>query len=192
MTFGWNSLESVSTIHRGLEIAGFVFLGLLLVSEVLAFVYGNRKDVLSEQVTTGQIETIRASQRPRRLSDKQKQALIAALLPYKGEKVSVARIMGDGEAEPLANDFVDVFVRSGWSFRGKPEVVQSVYDKDPIGIEVTLNQGETQAGRILPGASALITSLAELGIIKGKDGFVNPETPSDLVEVRVGKRPPSR
>jgi hypothetical protein len=43
---GWNSIESVTRWHRGFEIAGFIALGLLLLFEVLTYVYGNRKDAL--------------------------------------------------------------------------------------------------------------------------------------------------
>jgi hypothetical protein len=43
---GWNSVEAAAKWHRGFEIAGFVALGLLLLFEVLSYVYGNRKDVL--------------------------------------------------------------------------------------------------------------------------------------------------
>jgi len=50
---GWNSIDAAARWHRGFEIAGFVALGLLLLFEVIAYVYGNRKDVLvaaAEQV----------------------------------------------------------------------------------------------------------------------------------------------
>src|SRR5260370_10675142 len=43
---GWDSVESAARWHRGFEIAGFVALGFLLLFEVIAYVYGNRKDVL--------------------------------------------------------------------------------------------------------------------------------------------------
>ena len=190
MTFGWNSLESVSAIHKWMEIAGFVFLGLLLTSEVIAFVYGNRKDVLSEHETRKQLESVKAAQQQRRLSVEQKHILISALSPFRGQKVSVARIMGDVEAEPLADDFVEVLVKAGWDFGGKPGTDQSAYDKDPVGIEVTLNQAEVEAGRLPPAAKALIVSLAKLSIINGDNAFVNPGIPADSIEIRVGKKPP--
>jgi hypothetical protein len=43
---GWDSVESAARWHRGFEIAGFIALGLLLLFEVLAYIYGNRKDTL--------------------------------------------------------------------------------------------------------------------------------------------------
>jgi hypothetical protein len=122
---GWSSLDSVIRIHDILEISGFVLLGILAVVEGFQFVYGHRKDTLTAQiqqaeakVAENQIEALQARQAGRTLSDQQKQSLIAALSPHRGQKVSVARIMGDGEAEPFANNFLDVFVASGWVFNG--------------------------------------------------------------------------
>ena len=43
---GWDSVEAAAKWHRGFEIAGFVALALLLLFEVLSYVYGNRKDAL--------------------------------------------------------------------------------------------------------------------------------------------------
>jgi hypothetical protein len=43
---GWNSVEAAARWHRGFEIAGFIALGLLLLFEILSYVYGNRKDTL--------------------------------------------------------------------------------------------------------------------------------------------------
>jgi len=43
---GWNSVDAAARWHRGFEIAGFIALALLLVFEVLAYLYANRKDAL--------------------------------------------------------------------------------------------------------------------------------------------------
>jgi hypothetical protein len=43
---GWDSVEAAAKLHRWFEIAGFVALALLLVFEVLAYIYGNRRDEL--------------------------------------------------------------------------------------------------------------------------------------------------
>lgn len=43
---GWDSLDSVTKWHSFYEIAGIIFLALLVGAEVLAFQYGNRKDDL--------------------------------------------------------------------------------------------------------------------------------------------------
>jgi hypothetical protein len=49
---GWNSIEGATRWHRGFEIVGFVALGLLLLFEVLAYIYGNRKDTLIFDAST--------------------------------------------------------------------------------------------------------------------------------------------
>lgn len=48
MTFlpGWDSFESVNKLYKLFSILGFVSLGLMVVFEILGFVYSNRKDVL--------------------------------------------------------------------------------------------------------------------------------------------------
>jgi len=43
---GWNSIETVSRLAKIFTIAGFISLFLLGAFEVLAYVYGNRKDAL--------------------------------------------------------------------------------------------------------------------------------------------------
>src|SRR5689334_12490357 len=96
MTIGWDSVDSVSTIHRWSEIAGFVFLGLLLMSEIVAFVSGNRKDELQRSMAQ------------RRLTSAQQGFLLAALTPFSGQTVSVTCILGDPEGKRLAEDFVSV------------------------------------------------------------------------------------
>ena len=48
MTFfpGWNSVETTTRLHNFFEIAGIVFLALLVFAEVLAYIYGHQKDWL--------------------------------------------------------------------------------------------------------------------------------------------------
>src|SRR5271155_5809176 len=43
---GWNSIETVSRLAKIFTIAGFISLFLLGAFEILAYVYGNRKDAL--------------------------------------------------------------------------------------------------------------------------------------------------
>jgi predicted Holliday junction resolvase-like endonuclease len=46
---GWNSIDSTTRIHNFLEIAGIVFLGLLVLAESFAYRYGKQRDALIEQ-----------------------------------------------------------------------------------------------------------------------------------------------
>jgi hypothetical protein len=43
---GWNSVETTTRLHDFFEIAGIVFLALLVVAEVLAYMYGHQRDWL--------------------------------------------------------------------------------------------------------------------------------------------------
>ena len=45
---GWDSLPAVSRYHGWAELAGIVFVALLVVAEVIAYKYGHRKDDLTE------------------------------------------------------------------------------------------------------------------------------------------------
>jgi hypothetical protein len=45
---GWNSAATVSRIHAWFEIAGIICLALLVFTEVVAYVYGHRKDTLQQ------------------------------------------------------------------------------------------------------------------------------------------------
>jgi hypothetical protein len=49
---GWDSLLAVTRYHSWAEIAGIVFVGLLVVAEVVTYQYGHRKDDLTEQQQT--------------------------------------------------------------------------------------------------------------------------------------------
>jgi hypothetical protein len=44
---GWDSLETVAKVHRFFEIGGIVCLGLLVLFEAFAYVYGHRLETLS-------------------------------------------------------------------------------------------------------------------------------------------------
>ncbi len=46
---GWDSLPAVTRYHGWAEMAGIVFVALLVVAEIVAYKYGHRKDHLAEQ-----------------------------------------------------------------------------------------------------------------------------------------------
>src|SRR5260370_24467005 len=71
---GWESIEAAAGWHRGFEIAGFVALGLLLLFEVAAYVYGNRKDSL---VTAADLNASRLRQQQESAADQHRDAEVA-------------------------------------------------------------------------------------------------------------------
>jgi cell division protein FtsL len=49
---GWDSLPAVTRFHNWAEMAGIIVVALLVVTEVVAYKYGHRKDDLTEQQQT--------------------------------------------------------------------------------------------------------------------------------------------
>jgi len=46
---GWDSLSAVTRYHNWAELAGIVVVALLVVTEIVAYKYGHRKDDMTEQ-----------------------------------------------------------------------------------------------------------------------------------------------
>ena len=60
--------------------------------------------------------------------------------------------------------------------------------KDPVGIEVTLNESDARAGRISVGIGALINAVRKLGLVYDNTVYMNREVPSGQALVKVGKK----
>lgn len=225
---GWDSLESVKTLNFSFHIAAFVFIALLALSEIMAFVYAERRDTLTEvrdstaafhrkqiadeaesrhaaeigslktqlkeaenQLAEAErkIEEAKQKQTYRHLAVEQKLALIKALSPFRGHKVIILSILGDAEGKAYADDFVNVFAQAGWDYGGGVGVNQRRFDKDPVGIELTLNAAQVDAGKIPRAAEILGRTLGTLGLVA--NGFRSPDVPPDTIEIRIGKKPPA-
>lgn len=135
-----------------------------------------------------QIKNLTAQLANRRLTDAEKQTLIAALKPFPGQKVSVASISGDDDGKRYAEDFVAVLDAVGWDHGGEAGVTTQTWDRDPIGIEVTLNEADGRAGRIPAGVGALINAVRTLGLVADNSVFMNADIPSGEVQIRVGRK----
>jgi hypothetical protein len=136
----------------------------------------------------GRFVELQRARGQRRLSNDEKQTLIAALKPFTGQKVTVASIRGDDEAKDLAEDFVGVFDAAGWDHNGETGVSAQQWDRDPVGIEVTLNEADARAGRISAGVGALINVVRKLGLTQDNTIYMNSEVPSGQAQLRVGKK----
>jgi hypothetical protein len=226
---GWDSLESIKTINFSLHIAALVFIALLALSEIMAFLYAERRDTLvelrdsaaafhREQVINeadrrhtaeigdlktqladaknrlaeaeNKVEDDTRKQAYRHLADEEKRTLINALSPFRGYKVRIFCISGDAEGKAYAEDFVNVFSQAGWDYGGGGGVTQSRFDKDPVGIEITLNAAQVAAGKIPRAAETLGRTLSALGLTVG--GFRSPDVATDTIEIRIGKMPPAK
>ncbi len=215
---GWGSLESTAHWYWGFHVAGLVFILLLALSETLAFVYSKRADTLrgiaesvraekrqqemdeakavhvaevealKKEMGQGERRTVAIQREPtdRQLSPAQGNALIQGLSPFRGQKVRVVCTANDAEGCRFAEAFKAVFVASGWNCEG---VHQAAYTRShPVGIEVTVNQAEGQAGRIPRPADMLIKALIVLGV-SGQEIFADPAVPAGQIDFRVGGRP---
>ncbi len=100
----------------------------------------------------------------RTLSPTQRSALVAALSPFRGQRVAFESTNGDAEAAVYKRDIASAFRESGWVFDDATLGNQSFFDTPPIGLQVTINQKEAQAGA-LPGAlKPLLAVLFRLGL----------------------------
>ena len=121
----------------------------------------------------------------RRLSDDEKVALIDALKPYAGQQVSIAASAGDDDGRAYAQDFAEVFDAAGWQH---PAVSYQQWDRDPVGVEVTLNETDSRAGRISTGVGALINIVRQLKLVDGNTVFMNPSVPAGQVQLKIGRK----
>ena len=225
---GWDSLESVKTLNYSFHIAALIFIALVALSEIMAFVYAGRRDTLAElrdnaaafhqgqvldeanrrhaaeigalknqltdaenrmleaKKTTGEVTRAQAY---RHLTDEQKQTLIKALSPFRGDKVRIFYIVGDAEGKAYAEEFLYVFAQAGWDYGGGFGVNQGIFDQDPIGIDITLNATQVATGKIPRAAETLARTLRALGL--PERGFRSPGVAPGTIELRIGKKPPA-
>jgi predicted negative regulator of RcsB-dependent stress response len=209
-------------------------LALLVGAQILAYGYGQRKDMLAEAAVAtraqqalkplaarearnetevaklhqllrdaernlkaaetrlnaaeARIGEFERAQARKRLSEEEKNMLIAALKPFAGQRVTVASIRGDEDGKAFAEDVVAVFEAAGWDHGGDAGIVYRQWDRDPVGIEVTLNEDDGRAGRISEATRMLINVVREFGLGADNTVYLNGEVPEGAVEVRVGRK----
>jgi hypothetical protein len=134
------------------------------------------------------VAALERSQTHRRLSLEQRRFLIEALRPFAGQKVSIASIRGDDEGEKLAQDFVSVFDAAGWDHHGEAGVSTQQWDRDPIGVEVALNEHDARSGHISAGIGALINGVRQLGLVYDGTVYMDDEVPAGQALIKVGKK----
>jgi hypothetical protein len=133
-------------------------------------------------------KTFAKTQAQKRLSEDQKRLLTEALRPFAGQKIQIASIRGDDDAQVLAQDFVSAFDAAGWDHDGEAGISTEQWDRDPVGVEVTLNETDARAGKISAGIGALINVVRQLGLVYDNTIYMNGEVPSGEALVKVGKK----
>ena len=141
---------------------------------------------LKQQLTQTE-RKLAALQSRRRLSEDEKDALINALRPYAGQRIMIAAIAGDEDGKAFAEDFVEVFDAAGWQ---QPAVAFQRWERDPVGIEITLNENDGRSGRINGGVGALINIARKLSLTDGNTIYMNAEVPAGQVQIKIGKKLP--
>ena len=116
------------------------------------------------------------------LTPEQQETLIADLSPFAGQKVRVDTVMGSEDRLALAKDFVEIFRAARWDV-DPISPLQVAYQEPPVGLEPTINQ----AGSVPPAFSALVGTLAVLGL-GASTGFTDEQTPVGVIDMKIGVR----
>jgi hypothetical protein len=134
------------------------------------------------------VAELERAQSQKRLSQDQKRLLVDSLRPFAGQRISVASIRGDDDALVLARDFVSVFDDAGWSHDGEADLSARQWDRDPVGVEVMLNESDARGDRITAGIGALINAVRKLGLVYDNTIYMSDEVPAGEAQLRVGKK----
>jgi hypothetical protein len=114
---GWDSLESVTWWHSVFEIAGIVFLALLVIAEIFAFIYSHRKDTLAdahENAYAKQLSAIKERDEPRSLTEAQRLKLIDLLSKEKTYELTLSH-SPDIESQNFADQISTILKSAGWT-----------------------------------------------------------------------------
>ena len=131
---------------------------------------------------------LQTSETPRKLTYDQRRALIAALVPFRGQKLTITSVLGNSESRDYRDDFVQVFEASGWDLGGNKGIQESAYDVDPIGIEVTVHQINEHEGLSNDAINALIHALRDLDLFETGGPKMSPVVPAGQFEFRIGHK----
>jgi len=134
------------------------------------------------------VAALERTQTTKHLSAEQKRFLIEALRPFAGQKVSIASIRGDDDGLILAQEFVSVFEAAGWDHHGEDGVSTQDWPRDPVGIEVVLNEKDARADQIPPGLAGLINVVRQLGLVYDNTVYMDNDVPEGQALLKVGKK----
>ena len=144
-----------------------------------------RQKLIEAENTVAELQKLHAQ---KRLSEEQRRFLIEALRTFSGQKVAIASILGDEDSKALAQDLVSVFDAAGWDHGGDDGVFAQQFPRDPIGVEVTLNENDARAGNIPAGIGALINATRQLGLVYDNTVYMGSDVPSGQALLKVGKK----
>jgi hypothetical protein len=133
-------------------------------------------------------DELRRIESAKHLSQEERQTLIDALKPFAGQRIAVAFIRDDDGSQALAQDVVAALDAAGWDHDGKVSVTALQWDRDPVGIEVALNEQDARAGRVATGVGALINTLRQLRLTDDNTIYMDSTVPPGQVLLKVGRK----
>jgi hypothetical protein len=149
--------------------------------------------ISARQQVQSETETIpnkaQADAPSRALTATQQQLLVAALSPFAGQKVVVEFIAGDADGYKFEHGFIAVFKLAEWKFGETTAASRGASSHPPTGVQVTVNEDEVRAGRVLRSARAFAQTLQKLGITKGNTLFVDNQVPVGAIKLTIGLAP---
>ena len=134
------------------------------------------------------LAALERTQTEKHLSPEQQRFLIEALRPFAGQKVSIASIRGDDEGLLLVQEFVSVFEAAGWDHHGEAGITTQDWPRDPVGIEVVLNEKDARGDQIPPGVAGLINVVRQLGLVYDNTVYMDNDVPEGQALLKVGKK----
>jgi hypothetical protein len=144
-----------------------------------------RQKLIEAENKIAELEKLQAQ---KRLSEDQRRFLIEALRPFTGQKVAVASILGDDESKVFAQDLISALEAAGWDHSGDTGVFSQQFPRDPVGVEVTLNEEDARGGKIPAGIGALINATRQLGLVYDNTIYMGSDVPSGQALLKVGKK----
>lgn len=137
------------------------------------------------------VAELQQQQAPRRLTNAQKQTLIAALAPHKGQKITLLTILGDGEAKRFLEDFIAVLDAAGWDHNGDAGILYGNFGgtNDPIGVIVLLNAATAAQKRGPLAVLPLTQALAGIGLVKANDVTPSNDVKPGDIGLVIGRKP---
>ncbi len=193
----WNSIEAVGRWQNRFTILGYIALGLLLLFEVLAHIYSNRKDTLvaaheatAERVrqetaarhdselaqANAQIRALEKGAAPRTIGLKEQHDILHALIPYAGHPVFITKL-GDQEAAAYADQIISLFSGASWKVN---ETLVGIMSPPTYGMQCTIAREPDAA------VKAMLSAFEKAGVPLDIRHAGAPDT---LLSVTVGLKP---
>ena len=81
-----------------------------------------------------------------------------------------------------------MFEAAGWDHHGEAGVSTQEWPRDPVGIEVVLNEDDARADQIPPGVAGLINVVRQLGLVYDNTVYMDNDVPAGQALLKVGKK----